>query len=319
MNCFFSLHPFSFNLSQRMDPLIVVSSPEDVERFKSPSRRGAAHSEYEDSFAWRGLVPLPSGLEGASPEVHHVDPSHFKTSNQENYGAPGEDAYQREQTPSRAQPDVRHVDPSHFKTSNQENYGAPGEDAYERKKTPSRSHKSPSVSHADPSHFQSSAARDFKAFSPSEYALHIPKRSTVSVASKPSPLPKFSSGKGPSGKSTSHSDYPAHPIVPHLTPARSSQRGGDFGIGGIRSEYKGAFTPKTSPPRSRPSGSRVGCVHHVDASHFLTTKEINFKAPPASAYNHVTPSRARVSSVSHAPPSHFVSTSQASYGMGIPK
>eukprot|EP00658_Telonema_sp_P-2_P046556 TRINITY_DN3478_c0_g1_i2.p1 TRINITY_DN3478_c0_g1~~TRINITY_DN3478_c0_g1_i2.p1 ORF type:complete len:107 (-),score=31.55 TRINITY_DN3478_c0_g1_i2:228-548(-) len=53
----------------------------------------------------------------------------FKTSNQENYGAPGEDAYQREQTPSRAQPDVRHVDPSHFKTSNQENYGAPGEDA----------------------------------------------------------------------------------------------------------------------------------------------------------------------------------------------
>eukprot|EP00658_Telonema_sp_P-2_P046557 TRINITY_DN3478_c0_g1_i4.p1 TRINITY_DN3478_c0_g1~~TRINITY_DN3478_c0_g1_i4.p1 ORF type:complete len:128 (-),score=35.09 TRINITY_DN3478_c0_g1_i4:153-536(-) len=73
----------------------------------------------------------------------------FKTSNQENYGAPGEDAYQREQTPSRAQPDVRHVDPSHFKTSNQENYGAPGEDAYQREQTPSRAQ--PDVRHVDPS------------------------------------------------------------------------------------------------------------------------------------------------------------------------
>jgi hypothetical protein len=82
----------------------------------------------------RGCLPARADLR-AQPDVRHVSPSTSRHRTRRNYGRP-RDAYQREQT-LRAQPTCA-AWTLHFKTSNQENYGAPGSAYTSAEQTPLR-------------------------------------------------------------------------------------------------------------------------------------------------------------------------------------
>ena len=242
-----------------------------------------------------------------------VDPAHFQTSSKQDFKAYPSDVYARNLTPSRTTRNGEHTSPAVRsdppRSESRNAFGAPPKSAYLHA-TPVRVQQKTSVARVDPAHFQTSNKQDFKGYQPCESGRSL-------VRGPESANRKFSTKGATFGaiRSTAHSDFPAHRIEPHRSPAAAAKdHTGDFGIGGLKSEYRSCFTPKTSPPRQRSLAAK-GVVHHVDPSHFLTTKELAFKAPPPSHVS-VTPSR-RVVSVTHMPASHYTSTSRASYGAPV--
>ena len=296
-----------------------------------------------------------SASDYAKPQTA-ADPSHFKTSSASDYAKPPADAYAKPTPVTPRSTFVRKASAGHFETSAMRDFCAPllssrsgsvnnnaaavsvprkmvavtrvdpshfttlNRSVFKGEQNPRPAKKDPpatfssrraSQARADPSHYVTSQQADFKA----------PPREVVALGVS---QPRRRNSVEPTRVDPSHfvtsnaRDYAAPLVVPKHHSIGRPFAGLSSEDRGFKSEYTGNYTPKMSPPRTRSPQRRVARVTHVDPSHFTTSAQRDFSAPPASAYRHASASVSREPrSVSRAPAEHYVSESRRAYGGGL--
>ncbi|KEG14014.1 microtubule-associated protein [Trypanosoma grayi] len=261
-------------------------------------RKGKLHSEYEDSFQFRGR---------SKDELRRAPASH-KQKTQQPY-TPQNSAckpidpsmYKREE-PEEDEEEVgpRHVDPDHFRSTAQEAY-KPIDPAEYKRDQPEEDEEEAGPRHVDPDHFRSTAQESYKPIDPSAYKRDgsLPKDEEVKVRrTDPSAYKSVSQESfKPIDASAYKRDQPKEDeevVGPrHVDP--------DHFRSTVQESYKPIDPSAYKREQPEEDEEEVG-PRHVDPDHFRSTAQEAYKPIDPGAYKREQEEKTEGDASSRVPP-----------------